>query len=250
MNLLRSLVLALAMILVTPPMGIIALLTFPFSPHTRHRIISTWTHIVVWFIRHVTGIRERVIGRENMPDQPSVILCKHQSAWETILLQKIFPPQVYVLKKELLRLPFLGWGLAQMPNIGIDRKAGKDALRQVAEQGRARLREGFWVVVFPEGTRAAVGKKLRFKVGGAHLAVEAGVPVVPVAHNAGEFWPRNSFLKHPGEVLVSIGPPIYPDGLTAAEVNAQAEAWIDAEMHRLFPHHYAETPDKPRAAAA
>lgn len=239
MNLLRSALFAVVLAIVTPPFALFAFLTFPFSPLTRYRLITTWTDITMWFVWHLLGIRYRVVGRENLPGRPAVILAKHQSAWETMALQHVFPPLAFVLKKELLRVPFFGWGLAQMPIISIDRAAGKDALVQVEEQGRKLLSEGFWVVVFPEGTRVAPGTKRRFKVGGAFLATRTAAPVVPVAHNAGEFWRRNAFVKRPGEVVVSIGPAIDPAGRTPEEVNALARDWIEEEMHRLFPHHYA-----------
>ncbi len=238
MNLVRSVLFALVLVVVTPPFALFAFLTFPFKPHTRYRLITVWTDITLWFVRHLLGIRYRVVGRENLPQQASVILCKHQSAWETMALQHIFPPLAFVLKRELLRVPFFGWGLAQMPIISIDRGAGKDALVQVEEQGRALLSQGFWIVVFPEGTRVAPGAKRRYKVGGAFLATRTDAPVVPVAHNAGEFWRRNAFVKCPGEVVVSIGPPIEPHGMTPEQVNTAAQQWIEAEMHRLFPHHY------------
>ncbi|MCB1915596.1 MAG: 1-acyl-sn-glycerol-3-phosphate acyltransferase [Rhodocyclaceae bacterium] len=238
MNVLRSALFALVLVVVTPPFALFAFLTFPFKPHTRYRLITTWTDITLWFVRHLLGIRYQVLGRENLPDRASVILSKHQSAWETMALQHIFPPVAFVLKRELLKVPFFGWGLAQMPIISIDRSAGKGALAQVEEQGRALLEHGFWVVVFPEGTRVAPGAKRRYKVGGAFLATRTDVPVVPVAHNAGEFWRRNALVKRPGEVTVSIGPPIDTAGLTPEQVNERAQAWIEAEMHRLFPHHY------------
>lgn len=239
MNLLRSLLFGLGLVVTIPPYALFSFLTFPFSVRTRYRIISSWTTIAMWMVRHVLGIRHRVIGRENLPAQPSVILSKHQSAWETLAFQRIFPPISFVLKRELLRIPFFGWGLAQMPFIAIDRGAGKDALAQVVEQGGARLEEGFWVVVFPEGTRVAPGKSARYKIGGAWLATHVGCEVVPVAHNAGEFWPKNAWVKRPGEITVSIGPPIPAKGRTPDEVNADAQAWIEAEMRRLFPSHYA-----------
>jgi 1-acyl-sn-glycerol-3-phosphate acyltransferase len=238
MSISRSLVFGVAAVLVTAPYGLFSLLTFPFRPLTRYRIITSYTHIMLWLVWHVLGIRYRVLGQENIPKRASVILSKHQSAWETLALQAIFPPLSFVLKRELLRVPFLGWGLAQLPMIAIDRAAGKDALGQVVEQGTALLSEGFWVVLFPEGTRVAPGVSRRYKPGGAWLAQKAGAPVVPVAHTAGEFWKRNAFLKEPGEITVSIGPPIDPAGLEAAEINERAEKWIEAEMRRLFPHHY------------
>ncbi|MDQ8023861.1 MAG: lysophospholipid acyltransferase family protein [Moraxellaceae bacterium] len=240
MHLLRSILFALLLTITIPPAALVALCMAPFPPQLRYKVISKWAQSMMPLIRIVLGIRYRVIGRENLPAVPSVILSKHQSAWETIAFQAIFPPIAFVLKRELLRLPFFGWGLAQMPIISIDRAAGKDALLQVVDQGKARIAEGFWVVVFPEGTRAAIGSQKRYKVGGASLAIGANAPVVPVAHNAGEFWRRNAFVKRPGEVVVSIGPAIDPKGLSAEELNIRVEAWIEGEMRRLFPHHYGD----------
>lgn len=244
---LRSFVLMVVLTLLTVPYGLLGFLAFPFSGMTRYRIITSWATIAMWLIRHIVGIRYRVIGSEHLPQRPSVVLAKHQSAWETIALQRILPPICYVLKKELLRIPFFGWGLAQMPGISIDRAAGKEALDQVVEQGRQRLAEGFWVVVFPEGTRVAPGLKRRYKVGGAWLAAHTGAPVVPIAHNAGEFWARRAFRKRPGEITVSIGPAIDTTGLAADEINRRAEAWIEGEMRRLFPRHYAGRREKKAA---
>jgi 1-acyl-sn-glycerol-3-phosphate acyltransferase len=238
MAFLRSLLFSLAVIVVTVPYALFACLIFFLPPWQRHRLITFWARIMLWLIRHVLGIRYTVIGCEHIPRGPAVILSKHQSAWETLALQEIFPPMCFVLKRELLWIPFLGWGLAQVPGIAIDRSAGKDALTQVLEQGVRRLSEGFWVAVFPEGTRVAPGVSRRYKPGGAVLAVQAGVPVVPVAHNAGDFWRRNAFLKRAGLITVSVGPAIVPDGLSADEVSARAEEWIEAEMRRLFAHQY------------
>jgi 1-acyl-sn-glycerol-3-phosphate acyltransferase len=208
-------------------------------PMIRHRlVVGTWVPAMLWAVRVLLGIRYRVIGAENIPAGPAVIASKHQSAWETIGLQAIFPPLCYVLKRELLWIPFLGWGLAAIQSIAINRKAGKDALSQVVEQGRERLKNGVWVAVFPEGTRVAPGVRGRYRPGGAFLAKRAGVPIVPVAHNAGEFWRRNAFLKHPGEILVSIGPAIGVKGVKAEEINRRAKDWIEGEMSRLFPHHF------------
>lgn len=236
---LRSFLFAIILAIFTPPFALAGILAYPLSPRTRHRIVTAWAPLMMGFIRPVLGIRYRVIGRENIPQVPSVILSKHQSAWETMALQVIFPPLCFVLKRELLKVPFFGWGLAAIPGIAIDRAAGKDALAQVIEQGSARLREGYWVAVFPEGTRTAPGVYRRYKAGGAALAVNAGAPVVPVAHNAGEFWGRNAFLKYPGEIVVSIGPVIDTAGKDASDVSARAATWIEEEMRRLFPQHYA-----------
>jgi len=235
----RSALFGLAgLVLLFPFMGILALL-FPVPMGQRYRLAAWWArHVMMPTVRGVLGIRCRVIGQENLPAGTSVILSKHQSAWETMAFLDIFPPITYVLKRELLWIPFFGWGLARLPIVSIDRSAGKDALRQVVDTGKQRLAEGYSVVVFPEGTRAPVGGQKRYKIGGPTLAVAAGVMVVPVAHNAGEFWRRNAFLKRPGEVVVSIGPAISTAGRTPDEVSAAAEAWIEGEMRHLFPHHY------------
>ena len=235
---LRSCLFMAALVLVTVPYAFVALASAPFDLRVRHRVIHVWSRIVMSLVRLLLRIDYRVLGREHLPREPSVVLCKHQSAWETIALQLVFPPQAFVLKKELLRIPIFGWGLAQFPIISIVRNAGKGALAQVLEQGQDLLNKGFWVVVFPEGTRVAPGKTRRFKVGGAYLAAHTGAPVVPVAHNAGDFWRRHAFLKYPGTVTVSIGPAIRTEGMSAAEINTRAQAWIEAEMRRLFPHHY------------
>jgi 1-acyl-sn-glycerol-3-phosphate acyltransferase len=184
-------------------------------------------------LRTLCGVRWKVEGRENLPQRPAIILSKHQSAWETLAFQHIFPPQVHVLKRELLWIPFFGWGLALMSPIAIDRARGIAALRQIARKGRERLEQGFWVVVFPEGTRVAPRQKRKYQLGGAWLAAHARAPVVPVAHNAGSCWPRNSFLKFPGEVTVRIGPAIESAGRDPQAINAQAEAWIEAQQKTL-----------------
>ena len=233
MTLLRSVLFALALVVVTPPYALVALATFPLPRLARYRIISGWSRLVVRLARAILGIRWTVEGREHLPAKPAVILAKHQSAWETLAFQEIFPPQVLVLKKELLWIPFFGWGLALMSPIAIDRANGRAALRDIARRGKERLTQGFWVVIFPEGTRVRVGEKRDYRQGGAWLAAQCGVPVVPVAHNAGRLWPRNAFLKRPGKVTVRIGPPIPTAGRDAKQISAAAEAWIEGEQRTL-----------------
>lgn len=230
---LRSCLFLLFKIVITPVFAVIALLTFPLSRLTRYRIITTWTRLVVGAATVICGIRYRVIGAENVPREPCVILCKHQSAWETMALQTIFPPQVWVMKRELLWIPFFGWGLAMLSPIAINRSSGSKALRQMAEQGRERLDAGFYIVIFPEGTRVAPGTRGTYHPGGAWLTVKTGALALPVAHNAGECWRKNAFIKHPGLITVSIGKPISPHGLTAAELNQRIEGWIESEMPKL-----------------
>lgn len=230
---LRSTLYTLIQIVVTLPYALIALATFPLPPLSRYRIISGWAHLMLFLLRIICGVRYRVLGAEHIPTIPSIVLSKHQSAWETLAFQQIFPPQVWVLKKELLRIPFFGWGLAMTSPIAIDRSSGKAALKQIVKQGRDRLGQGFWIVIFPEGTRIAPGEKGKYGIGGAWLATHTSAPVVPVAHNAGEFWSRNAFVKLPGTITVSIGAPIDSTGMEPGELNAKVEAWIEAEMVRI-----------------
>ena len=199
----------------------------------RWRLISLWARAVVFLMRVILGIRYRVEGLEHLPPGPAVILSKHQSAWETIAFQLIFPPISFVLKRSLLWLPFFGWALALFSPIAIDRGAGREALRQIESQGRKRLQSGLWVIVFPEGTRIPYGQSGKYQIGGPWLAVKAGVPVVPVAHNAGRLWPRNAFIKRPGEITVVIGPTIETKGRKPTEILTEAEAWIESTMTSL-----------------
>jgi 1-acyl-sn-glycerol-3-phosphate acyltransferase len=230
---LRSTLFALALCLVTPPYALFALLTFPLPRMTRYLLISGWSRLVIRLARWILGIEWRVEGRENLPARPAVILSKHQSAWETMAFQLIFPPQVLVLKRELLWIPFFGWGLALMSPIAINRSRGMRALRTIARRGRERLAQGFWVVVFPEGTRVAPGSQRAYHPGGAWLASASGAPVVPVAHNAGLLWPRNAFLKRSGTVTVRIGPPIEAANRDPQTINELARTWIEEQQKAL-----------------
>lgn len=240
MTYVRSVLFVVIAILFTVPLTTMIVLCSVLPMSWRIFFSVLWRKCFMAATRGVLGIQTQVIGRENLPAEPVVILSKHQSAWETVALQEFFAPTwlVFVLKKELLYVPFIGWALAAVREISIDRKAGLDALEQVVEQGRNRLQRGYSVVIFPEGTRVAPGTRRRYKGGGAHLAVRTGYKVVPVAHNAGELWPRNAFLKHAGTVTVSIGPAIETAGKTSDQVIKATEAWIEAEMQRISPHLY------------
>jgi len=230
---LRSAAFEIVRFALTVIFAVISLLTFALEPLTRYRIITTWSRLVVALARAVCGVEYRVIGRENLPAEPSIVLSKHQSAWETLAYQKILPPQVWVLKRELLRVPFFGWGLAMMSPIAIDRGSATRSLKQTLEQGKDRLAKGWWIVIFPEGTRIAPGRRGRYHLGGAWLACHTGAPVVPIAHNAGTLWHKNAFIKHPGTITVSIGQAIHPQGMTADTLNRKVEDWIETEVARL-----------------
>lgn len=242
MRFLRSLLFSAGMIGSTLLLVFVLPLTLPFSFQTRFRILTQWTNFNLWWLRVSVGIRYRVIGRENIPKQTAIILSKHQSTWETMALQQIFPPQTWVLKRSLLPIPLFGWGLALLKPVAIDRKAGKKALKQVVEQGSARLDEGIWLVIFPEGTRTAPGEQKPYHIGGAMLAAKSGYPVVPVAHNAGQFWPRGGFIKTPGEITVVIGEPVLTEGRKPGEINVEVGEWIEARMAEISPEHYPKTP--------
>lgn len=231
----RSLLFAVAMVLITPPYSFICLAAAPLPPLVRYRIIAGWARLMLWIAGWLLGIRHRVEGLEHLPQRPGIILSKHQSAWETLAFQVIFPEHVQVLKRSLLWIPFFGWGLALMSPISIDRSRGIAALKHMAAQGAARLAQGFWIVLYPEGTRTRPGRKAKYHVGGAWLAVKLGAAVVPVAHNAGLFWGKNAFLKRPGEIRVIVGEPIDPHGMTPEALNRKVEAWIESHMERLCP---------------
>ena len=230
---LRSCLFFLLQLLLTPPYAVIAVLTFPFNALTRYRIISVWARLMMLALDHLCGIKFRVIGAENIPSEPCVILSKHQSAWETFAFQLIFPPQVYVIKRELLWIPFFGWGLAMCSPIAINRGAGPRAARQMLSQGKDRLARGFCVIVYPEGTRVAPGTRGKYQSSGSAIAIHAGVPVLPVAHNAGRCWQRNAFLKLPGTITVSIGPPLNTTGRKADALTLEVETWIENEMQQI-----------------
>ena len=235
MNLVRSLIFAVLQAVLTTLFSVVALFSFPFSAPVRYRLITGYNHIVIWLARWVLGIRYVVEGLENLPKQPSIILAKHQSAWETVAFLFLFPPVSPVIKQELLNVPFFGWAFRMLSPIAIDRGAGREALKQIVTRGGEKLAQGFWVLVFPEGTRVAPGEKGRYGIGGGWLAAETGAPIVPVAHNAGEVWPKNAFIKRPGTVTVRIGPVIDSAGKSAAELTRAVEAWIETEMTRLPP---------------
>jgi len=230
---LRSLVYLAILAFVTPFYAAAVLLLAPLPRIPRWIFISWWPRGATILARWLLGIRYEVIGREHIPREPVVILAKHQSTWETFAFSGIFPPHVYVLKRELLRIPFFGWGLALFSPIAIDRSNRSSAMRRTIELGRARFAQGFSIMIYPEGTRTAVGAHGKYRLGGANLAINLGAKVLPVAHNAGLLWPRNSFLKHPGKVTVIIGKPIDTAGATPVDVMQKVETWIEGEVARL-----------------
>jgi 1-acyl-sn-glycerol-3-phosphate acyltransferase len=233
MTLIRSIIFTLAQFLYTTAYALLSPFIYPFNQHTRHRLLSGFAVGILWLLKVICGTRMEIRGAENIPAHPCVVLSKHQSAWETISLQTVLPPHVWVAKRELLWIPFFGWLLALSSPIALNRSKGKESMRQVLEQGKQKLDAGFSVVMFPEGTRIPFGQRGKYKIGGAMLAEQSGAMVLPVAHNAGKFWGKNSFIKHPGTIVMVIGKPIVTTGLKADEINRLTEAWIEGEMTKL-----------------
>ena len=219
------------------------MLAFPFlNPENRYRFIGLWNKVVIQVLKHLCGIHFEIRGMENIQavlDQPVVVLSKHQSAYETIAYIALLPKQLcFVFKRELLWIPFFGWALALLKMIHINRASKETAALSVASQGRKRLSEGKWILMFPEGTRTPVGSHKPYRKGGARLASATGATVIPIAHNAGRFWPRNSFMKYPGTVIFSIGSAIASAGKSGDQLHQEVEAWIEAEMRRIDPSAY------------
>jgi 1-acyl-sn-glycerol-3-phosphate acyltransferase len=204
---------------------VLASLLLPFRG--RFALARAYAHSVLVVLRWICGLDYRVEGRENLPAGNHIALIKHASSWETVAQMVLLPPQVWVLKRELMWLPVIGWGLLLLRSIAVNRGAGGSAVKSVLEQGRARLAEGKWVVIFPEGTRMPPGETRRYGVSGALLAAETGRLIVPVAHDAGYFWPRRGLIKKPGTIRVVIGPPIAAAGRDPRDVNAEAQDWIE-----------------------
>ncbi|WP_431478284.1 lysophospholipid acyltransferase family protein [Massilia eburnea] len=236
---LRSALFMVLMAIATVIWSGVCMLAAPLPYNKRYFITSRWNVFIVWCAKWICGINYRFKGYENFPDAPAIILSKHQSAWETIFLLANLPrPLVFVFKKEILYIPFFGWGIALLRMIPIDRKQGKNAFKSVVAHGKRRLKDGQWIIMFPEGTRIPVGQQGKYKSGGTRLAVETGAVVVPIAMNSGECWPKNSFIKKPGTITVSVGKPISSEGKTPDELMEQVEQWIESEMRVISPHAY------------
>ena len=204
-----------------------------FGARASYAVGMGWSRSVIWLGNVLCGLNYSVEGQENIPDQNAVVLMKHSSAYETVVQWALFPRQCWVLKRELMRAPFLGWALAALQPIAIARNSGRFAVDQVVSQGKERLADGLWVIIFPEGTRMPPGETRRYGISGPLLAQAAGCPLIPVAHNAGDFWPRRGWLKRSGTVRFCIGPPVDPAGRAARDVNLEIQAWIENKVAEL-----------------
>ncbi|WP_432696831.1 lysophospholipid acyltransferase family protein [Marinobacterium sp. YM272] len=232
---LRSGLYYLLMYPVTIIYAIFCLIVGPLLPfRARFAVLSSINYFYIAWLRISCGVKVDVQGRENLPKgQAFVVVANHQSEWETLYLQLLVRPQVVVLKRELLKIPFFGWALALLKPIALDRSERRGALKQLLQQGVARLQEGIPVLIFPQGTRLPVGKLGRMNKGGSMLACKAGVPVVPLVHNAGVFWPGKSFVKYPGTVQVRVGKPVPVEGRSVDEVQKDASEWMEQQMREI-----------------
>ncbi len=233
MLLCRALLFYLGMTLVTLIVSPISIILYPLPFKLRYAFVSRWAVFNIWWLKLTCGLTHTVEGLENIPESPAIIMCKHQSAWETFVLQQIFPAQAWILKRELLWIPIYGWGLATLQPIAIDRGSAINSLRQIVEQGCERLEQGIWVVIFPEGLRVAPGERTKYLPGGGLLAEKSGFPIVPIAHNSGYFWPCNSLIKKPGTINMIIGPLIETEGKSANDITAEVEEWIESTIEKL-----------------
>lgn len=244
-NFLRAVLHLLFMVVTVIPWALAVVIAAPFmKPDRIYWMCARWLKLAVDGGTVILGIRNKVIGYENLPvgtTAPAVLLVKHQSLWETFSMAALMPhPLAFVFKKELLKVPFFGWAMARMDMIHIDRADGARAFVKVVQQGQRLLDQGTWVIMFPEGTRIARGEKGVYKTGGTRLAIRTGAPVIPIAVTSAKCWPRKAFIKKPGTVEFSIGKPIPSQGREADELMLEVENWIEAEMHRLDPEAYAK----------
>jgi 1-acyl-sn-glycerol-3-phosphate acyltransferase len=213
--------------------GAVMAIGFWLPYRAQFAIARSWARILLWVLARLCGLKYVVEGRDRIPPGNHIVMSNHTSAWETVAQFLIFPPQVWVLKRELLWIPFVGWGLKLLRPIAINRGEGHRAVNQVIEQGKSRLANGLWIIIFPEGTRVIAGETRKFGVSGALLAIASGRCLVPLSHNAGTFWPRRGFLKKPGTIRVVIGEPIDPTGKNPRDLNEEVRQSIEAGLARI-----------------
>lgn len=222
-----------AFIVVTVAVAIAVVLSYPLSPDTRLKAARYWGTINLWLLAKICKLNYHVTGLENIGTRNAIVLAKHQSTWETMVLHAIIPLGRWVFKRELMRVPFFGWALACTDPIAIDRSAGHAAVKQLINRGTEKLEQGKWINIFPEGTRTSPGQVSKYKMGAAMLAAHSGYPVLPVAHNAGEYWPKHSFIKWPGTIEVRVGEYIETQGRSAEDIMAEVKGWIETEVQKI-----------------
>jgi len=230
---LRSLIYTVMLFLTTAFFAIVVIVFMWLPPARLYAVPRTWARLNLWLLKTLCGLDYRIEGVEHLPDVPFISMWKHSSTWETIAQMLLVPRASWLLKREILWVPLLGWAIARFKPIAIDRKAGGTAVNQVVTQGRERLSEGLGVIIYPEGTRVAPGETRKFGMSGALLASQSGAPLVPIAHDSGYYWRRRGLLKRPGTIRVVIGPPLDPRGLEPREITERAKEWVDSTVAEL-----------------
>ena len=235
MQALRSLVYTTLFIAITAVFGVIVLISavLPLSLEQRYVIPRTWGRLLTWLAGVVCGLTYTIEGRENLPDRPFISLWKHSSTWDTLAQMFVVPMASWLLKREVVWIPIVGWAVSTYKPIAINRSAGHSAVNQVIAQGRQRLAAGMGIVVYPEGTRMLPGETRKYGISGALLATQTGAPVVPIAHNSGYFWKRRAWMKYPGTIRVVIGPAIDPTGMDPRELSTRVQQWIEAKIAEI-----------------
>lgn len=235
----RSVIFWLGFILFIAVVGTLVIFSYPLKADVRLKIARLWSSSSLWLLKVVCKLDYEIYGKENIADRNAIVFCKHQSTWETIALHEIIPLGRWVFKRELLKIPVFGWALGCTDPIAIDRGAGRVAVNQLVSLGTEKLEQGKWINLFPEGTRGVPGAEPRYKMGGAILASKSGYPILPIAHNAGEYWPRHSFIKWPGHIKVCVGPLIESKGRAPEEILEEAKEWIENRMKEISnPDHF------------
>lgn len=229
----RSLLYLIGMAVLTFIFGFLCLFTVLVPYKLRYKFIVSWSASNLWWLRVTCGLKHNLVGQENIPEGPCIVMSNHQSTWETMAIGTIFPPLTWVVKRELFFVPLFGWGLALTHPIALNRSLGRKAVEQLVEQGKQKLLLGRWILIFPEGTRTPPGTKRKYKIGGAMLAAESGAPIVPVAHNSGRYWARKQFTKKSGTIQIVVGPAIESQGKTADQINQEVYDWITKQRDAL-----------------
>ncbi|MBT8130985.1 MAG: 1-acyl-sn-glycerol-3-phosphate acyltransferase [Gammaproteobacteria bacterium] len=233
MQYLRSIIFNCLIFLTMLPCAVFVLLARPFGRSASYRGAMAWVDSSLWLARVICNLDYTISGQENIPEENCIVYLKHSSVWETLAELKVFPEQTWVLKRELYWIPLFGWAVAALRPIAINRSAHQTAVRQVVRRGAELVSMGYWVMIFPEGTRMPPGTTRRYGMSGALLAQKTGRRIVPVAHNAEDFWPRRAVLKRPGTIQLIVGPPIETAGREPGEVNREAQAWIEGTMQKI-----------------
>ena len=223
---LRVVLFYIFMIFITIFFASTGFLLFPLPQNIKYKYITTWSKIFIFLAKHICGLKYKVTGKNNIPKESAVVMSNHQSTWDAIAMQVILPQQCWVLKKELLYIPFFGWSLAMLSPIAIDRKK-RNSIKQLIKQGKEKLKQNIFIVIFPEGTRVDASKTKSFSRSGAALAVAANKPILPIAHNAGKFWPRGIWIKKPGVIKIKIGEIVNTKVENTSKITTNIEKWIN-----------------------